>query len=67
MATCISITNLYSNTVATFFIARWEGAFDQAQFDAYFASEHTPSAAAAEIAHLNPSPIERPQIENDHA
>jgi aerobic C4-dicarboxylate transport protein len=50
MATCISLTNLYSNTVATFFIAKWEGGFDQAKFDAYLASERVPAAGAAEIA-----------------
>jgi aerobic C4-dicarboxylate transport protein len=56
MATCISITNLYSNTVATFFIAKWEGAFDQAQFDAFLASEQFPSAAPAEIAAAESQP-----------
>jgi aerobic C4-dicarboxylate transport protein len=34
MATCTALTNVVGNTVATFFIAHWEGAFDRAKWDA---------------------------------
>jgi aerobic C4-dicarboxylate transport protein len=37
MATCTALTNVVGNTVATFVVARWEGAFDPAKFDAYLA------------------------------
>ena len=39
MATCTALTNVVGNTVAVFVVARWEGAFDRAQFDAYVAAQ----------------------------
>jgi len=39
MATCTAITNVIGNTVAVFVVARWEGAFDRARFDAYLADQ----------------------------
>lgn len=39
MATCTALTNVVGNTVATFYIAKWEKAFDQAKWDAYLAGE----------------------------
>jgi len=35
MATCTALTNMIGNTVAVFALARWERAFDPAQFRAY--------------------------------
>ncbi len=35
MATCTALTNVVGNTVATFVVAKWEKAFDQARWDAY--------------------------------
>jgi aerobic C4-dicarboxylate transport protein len=49
-ATCISLTNLVGNTVATFVLAKWEKAFDQAKFDAYLAAQ----SAGAEIVDVPP-------------
>jgi aerobic C4-dicarboxylate transport protein len=42
MATCTALTNVVGNTVAVFIVAKWEGAFDQARFDAYM--QQTPPA-----------------------
>ncbi len=39
MATCTALTNVVGNTVAVFVVAKWEGAFDQARFDAYLAAQ----------------------------
>jgi aerobic C4-dicarboxylate transport protein len=39
MATCTALTNVVGNTVAVFVVAKWEGAFDQAKFDAYMAEQ----------------------------
>ncbi len=39
MATCTALTNVVGNTVAVFIVAKWEGAFDQACFDAYLADQ----------------------------
>jgi aerobic C4-dicarboxylate transport protein len=35
MSTCTALTNMIGNTVAVFALARWERAFDIAQFRAY--------------------------------
>jgi aerobic C4-dicarboxylate transport protein len=35
MATCTALTNVVGNTVAVFFVSRWENAFDAAKLDAY--------------------------------
>ncbi len=35
MATCTALTNVVGNTVAVFVVAKWEGGFDRARFDAY--------------------------------
>jgi aerobic C4-dicarboxylate transport protein len=35
LATAIAVSNVIGNVVATLVIAKWEGAFDAAQFDAY--------------------------------
>jgi aerobic C4-dicarboxylate transport protein len=40
-ATCIAVTNLIGNTVATFVIAVWEKQFDRAQFERYLAAQAT--------------------------
>ena len=37
LATAIAMSNVVGNVVATLVIAKWEGAFDAAQFDAYLA------------------------------
>jgi aerobic C4-dicarboxylate transport protein len=42
MSECRSLTNFIGNAVATVVVARWEGAFDKAQFDAAIAG-HLPS------------------------
>jgi aerobic C4-dicarboxylate transport protein len=50
MATCTALTNVVGNTVAVFFIAKWENAFDPAKLDAYLAaaaSEASPVALAS--------------------
>jgi aerobic C4-dicarboxylate transport protein len=39
MATCTAMTNIIGNTLAVFVIAKWENAFDQAQFTAFLASQ----------------------------
>ena len=39
MATCTALTNVVGNTVAVFVIAKWEGAFDRTQFNAYLAAQ----------------------------
>jgi len=39
MATAIAMTNVLGNVVAVFAIARWENAFDRAQFDACLAGQ----------------------------
>ena len=39
MSECRSLTNFIGNAVATIVVARWEGAFDKAQFDAAVAGE----------------------------
>nr|WP_319950659.1 dicarboxylate/amino acid:cation symporter [Sphingomonas sp. BN140010] len=39
MSECRSLTNFIGNAVATVVVARWEGAFDQARFDAAVAGE----------------------------
>jgi aerobic C4-dicarboxylate transport protein len=49
-ATCIALTNLTGNTVATFVLAKWEKAFDQQKFDAYLAAQ----AAGTEPADVLP-------------
>ena len=38
-ATCIAVTNLIGNTVATFVLAVWEKQFDRARFDRYLAAQ----------------------------
>lgn len=38
MATAIAMSNVVGNVVATLVIAKWEGAFDRAQFDRYVES-----------------------------
>ncbi len=47
MATCTALTNVVGNTVAVFVVARWEGAFDRAKFDAYMATQATGEAEHA--------------------
>jgi aerobic C4-dicarboxylate transport protein len=54
-ATCISLTNLCGNTIATFVIAKWEGAFDREKFDRYLAAQ----AAGEDPAEHIPSKAER--------
>ncbi|WP_018259967.1 C4-dicarboxylate transporter DctA [Methylobacterium sp. WSM2598] len=55
MATCTALTNVVGNVVATFFIAKWEGAFDAAKWEALRAEmaggrvEVVAPAAAAEL------------------
>jgi aerobic C4-dicarboxylate transport protein len=39
MSECRSLTNFIGNAVATVVVARWEGAFDKAQFDAAIAGD----------------------------
>ena len=39
MATCTAMTNIIGNTLAVFVIAKWENAFDQAQFTSFLASQ----------------------------
>jgi aerobic C4-dicarboxylate transport protein len=39
MSECRSLTNFIGNAVATVVVARWEGVFDKAQFDAAIAGE----------------------------
>jgi aerobic C4-dicarboxylate transport protein len=39
MATCTALTNVVGNTVAVFFIAKWEKAFDRAKFEDYLAQK----------------------------
>jgi aerobic C4-dicarboxylate transport protein len=39
MATCTAMTNIIGNTLAVFVIAKWENAFNQAQFTAFLASQ----------------------------
>lgn len=47
MATCTALTNVVGNTVATFYVARWEKAFDQAKWDACQAGEPDEELTAA--------------------
>ena len=47
MATCTALTNVVGNTVATFVVAKWEGAFDPVQFDAYLAQQAAGTIAAS--------------------
>jgi aerobic C4-dicarboxylate transport protein len=49
MATCTALTNVVGNTVAVFVVAKWEGAFDQAKFDAYMAAPRNGQAPAAAV------------------
>lgn len=49
MASAIATTNAIGNTIAVFTIAKSEGAFDQAKFDACL-SEETPSPVGAHVA-----------------
>ena len=42
MSECRSLTNFVGNAVATVVVARWEGAFDQVQFDAAVAGRLPP-------------------------
>ena len=48
MATCTALTNVVGNAVAVFVIARWEGAFDRAKFDACLAGQAAGQPPAAE-------------------
>ncbi len=57
MATCTALTNVVGNTVAVFVVAKWEGGFDRAKFDAYM--RDGPSAVSAgetRIASAEPLP-----------
>ena len=54
MATCTALTNVVGNTVAVFVVAKWEGAFDRACFDAYLAGQ---AAERAPADALPPQPV----------
>ena len=55
MATCTALTNVVGNTVAVFVVAKWEGAFDQAKFDAYLAAQ---AKGRDRTAVLPPQPVQ---------
>ncbi|OIQ70765.1 C4-dicarboxylate transport protein [mine drainage metagenome] len=55
MATCTALTNVVGNTVAVFFIAKWENAFDHEKLDAYLAAGASESSAVA-LASGGPQP-----------
>jgi aerobic C4-dicarboxylate transport protein len=48
-ATCIAVTNLIGNTVATFVLAVWENQFDRDQFERYLAAQDSGVEPAAVV------------------
>ncbi len=56
MATAIAMSNVVGNVVATLVIAKWEGAFDQARFDAYLDSARPGPAAITPATPAAPRP-----------
>jgi aerobic C4-dicarboxylate transport protein len=48
MATCTALTNVVGNVVATFYIAKWEGAFDTQKWQAIQAEMEAGPVALAE-------------------
>jgi aerobic C4-dicarboxylate transport protein len=59
MATCTAMTNIVGNTLAVFVIARWENAFDPAQFRDCLASQRSPAALHT----VDANPAQMRQIE----
>jgi aerobic C4-dicarboxylate transport protein len=59
MATCTALTNVVGNTVAVFFIAKWENAFDPLKLDAYLAT----GASEAGVVALAPDDAQPAMLE----
>lgn len=62
MSEARSITNVIGNTVATFIVAKWEGAFDQVKFEACLAASRSNAAnSEAGSARVPTRPEDRPE------
>ncbi|GAC1344815.1 MAG: dicarboxylate/amino acid:cation symporter [Acetobacteraceae bacterium] len=55
LATAIAMSNVVGNVVATLVIAKWEGAFDPARFDAYLAGDRAAVDDSPEPAAIPPA------------
>jgi aerobic C4-dicarboxylate transport protein len=61
MSEARALTNVIGNTVATFVVAKWEGAFDPIKFEACLAEAHSPAGEDAKVLPLSENrPTPRP-------
>jgi aerobic C4-dicarboxylate transport protein len=61
MSEARALTNMIGNTVATFVVAKWEGAFDPIRFEACLAEAHSPASEDAKVLPLSENrPTPRP-------
>ncbi|MES2605157.1 MAG: cation:dicarboxylase symporter family transporter, partial [Pseudomonadota bacterium] len=60
MATCTAMTNIVGNVLAVFVMARWENAFNAAQYHACLASQREGTPAQREAAPRIEKPLDHP-------